>query len=161
MAWYTDGLVILRSLVGDEGTTYTDAKLKKVLAIGAYRVRQEVDFDTSYEVDLTSGSEAVTPDPTGDYDFINLMALKSAVVLLTGELKLAGDQSIIVQDGPSKIQVDKGKWIKSMLDWSKSEYDDYVKDYIAGNSKYSGVVMTPYTKEFIYPGTNSTRNGGY
>jgi hypothetical protein len=163
MAWYTNSLVILRSLVGDDDSAlYTDAKLKRILAIAGFRVRQEADFDVTYTVDLTSGSEDISPDPSTDYDFSNMIALKGAVILLTGELKLAGDQNITIWDGPSKIQVDKGKYLKGMLDWAKQEYEDYLKDFMAGNSRSGGAVMTPYTKQFIYPGyDDSYRCGSY
>ena len=153
MAWHTDGLIILRDLIGDYDAAYAEAKLKRLLAVAAYRIRQDVSFDIIYEVDLTSGSELVTPDPSGppkDYDFINLMALRASISVITGELKLSADQSISITDGPSKITVEKGKYLKNQLDIMKSQYDEYIKNYLCSKSKFGGAVTGPISKEFIY-----------
>lgn len=151
MAWQDEPTIILRDIVGDDGTTYTDAKLRRLLAVSMYRVRSEVSLDHTYEVDLTDTAEDVAPDPSTrspkDYDTINLMALKAATTLLAGELKVAAGQAFTIKDGPSTISTaDKVKYLNTRLEWAKDEYDDYVKNYLAGSSKYGGAVSTPFTR---------------
>ena len=158
MAWQDEPIIILREIVGDDGTTYTDVKLRRLLAVSMYAIRAEISLDHTYDVDLTALAEDVSPDPSTrspkDYDAINLMALKAAIKLLGAELKVASDQSITIKDGPSTIStVDKAKFLAQRLQWAQDEYDTYVKNYLFGSSKYAGAVSTPFT--------NYGANGGW
>lgn len=152
MAWETEPTIILREIINDPlAATYSDSRLKTLLAISMYRVRSEISLDYTYEVDLTSGSEDVSPDPSTrspkDYDAINLMALKAAIILTSAELKIASGRSIVLKDGPSQISTgDTAKYLKTVLEWAKEEYDSYIKQILAGSSKYAGAVSTPFTR---------------
>jgi hypothetical protein len=170
MAWQDEPSVIFRDIVGDyDGTIYSAARVRRLLAIAAYRVRSEVSFDTTYEVDLTANAESVTPDPETrspkDYDFINLIALKAAIMLLAGEHKIAAGDAVTIKDGPSTITMgDKAKYLQARLEWAKQEYIDYIKAYISGDSKYAGAVTGPMTTERISGGWSingvvTSRNG--
>jgi hypothetical protein len=152
MAWETEPTIILREIISDPtGATYSDSRLKTLLATSMYRVKSEIVLDHTYEVDLTSGSETVTPDPSTrspkDYDIINLMALKAAIILISAELKIASGRAVVLKDGPSQISTgDTAKYLQALLDWAKDEYDDLIKMLLAGNSKYAGAVSTPFTR---------------
>ena len=151
MAWQDEPIIILRDIVGDDGTTYTDAKLRRLLAVSMFRVRAEISLDHTYDVVLTALAEDVDPDPSTrnpkDYDAINLMALKASITLLSAELKVAAGQAFTIKDGPSTISTsDKVKYLNTRLQWAQDEYNDYVKNYLAGSSKYGGAVSTPFTR---------------
>jgi hypothetical protein len=163
MAWQDEPTIILRDIVGDDGTTYTDAKLRRLLAVSMFRVRSEISLDKTYEVDLTALAEDVSPDPsaaTKDYDAINLMSLKAAITLLSAELKVAAGQAFTIKDGPSTISTaDKVKYLDVRLRWAQDEYNDYVKNYLAGSSKYAGAVSTPFTRYGSGGGWTDDRSG--
>jgi hypothetical protein len=165
MAWQDEPMIILRDIVGDDGTTYTDAKLRRLLAVSMFRVRAQISLDYTYDVDLTALSEDVTPDPSlkspKDYDAINLMALKASITLLSAELKVAAGQAFTIKDGPSTISTsDKVKYLNTRLQWAQDEYDDYVKNYFASSSKYAGAVSTPFTRYGSSGGWSATDRSG-
>jgi hypothetical protein len=165
MAWQDEPTIILREIIGDDGTTYTDAKLRRLLAVSMYRVRSEVSLDVAYTVDLTAGAEAVTPSPEvapKDYDAINMMALRAAIVILSADLKIAASESITIKDGPSTIStVDRGKYLSVRLEWAQKEYDDYIKNYVCGSSRHAGAVSTPFTRYGSSGSYDTSRSGDY
>lgn len=146
---WTEAIIILREFIGDPtGTTYTDASLQRILAISAFRVRSEVAFENDYTVDLTPGSETVSPDFSSplDYDFINLICLRAVISIIGAELKLSTNDITSIKDGPATITLGKSNVLKDKLADSKFQYDEYVKNYLCGKSKYSGAVIGPYGK---------------
>jgi hypothetical protein len=55
MAWKTDLVLMLRSLIGDlDRTDYTDERLKQILVAGAYNVVNDADFSEDYSVDISA-----------------------------------------------------------------------------------------------------------
>jgi len=153
MSWETYPVIILRELIGDsDSITYTDDKLKRLLAIAAYRVTQEVSFDYTYTINLTDGSEDISPDPSiaPDKDMINLISLKASIILMGAELKSASNDAVLIKDGPSTLDLTKrSEFIKGRLDQAKEEYNDYLKHYMLGNSRSGGSITTPTTVETI------------
>lgn len=146
---WTEAIIILREFIGDPtGATYTDANLQRILAISAFRVRSEVAFDNAYTVDLTAGSETVSPDFSDplDYDFINLICLRSVISIIGAELKLSTNDITSIKDGPATITLGKSNVLKDKLADAKFQYDEYVKNYLCGKSKYSAAVLGPYGK---------------
>ena len=106
MAWDTDALQILRVLLDDIDETtqkYTDDKLTSVLVVSAYQLNQELDFDETYVVNI--GAETITPDPTDDNDFMNLMTLKGACIVNRSELLIAANRAIYVKDGGAAVDL--------------------------------------------------------
>ena len=58
MAWTTDLVLMLRTLIGDlDSTKYTDTRLQQVLVIGAYNVINDAPFNNNY-VSLLYESDA-------------------------------------------------------------------------------------------------------
>ena len=46
MAWTTDLLLFVRTLIGDlDSSKYTDSRLEQIIAVGAYNVNDASDFD--------------------------------------------------------------------------------------------------------------------
>lgn len=142
-------ITILRDLLGDyDEALYTDAKLQRILAISAFNLVGSVSFSTSYTVDLTAAAENVTPDPTDpmDYDFINLMCLKASISVVGAEIKLSSGNAVTIKDGPASITLgNTSNILKTRLTELKTQYEDYVKAYLCGKSKFAGCVLGPTT----------------
>src|SRR3990167_2800319 len=101
MAWQDVTTNIVRGLIGDIDTpqTYTDGRLLYIELNSAHLLLNEVSFNSDYTVDVQASS--ISPDPLTDTTFINLLALRSAVLISNSEYKTAAKQSFIVKDGPS------------------------------------------------------------
>ena len=156
MAWQLEMVRILRYLIDDvDATTYDNSRLEETLLVGAQLILNEISFDNTYTIDVDSLT--LSPDPTTlatkDNAFINLTSLRSAIIVVAGELKASSAYSISVQDGPSSInfgQLFKNK--KEMLALLQEQFSNAKLAYLAGNSIAGQVVMTPTTYENYYAG---------
>jgi hypothetical protein len=156
--WETEMVRLLRHLINDldsSDETYDQDRLEETILVSAQLLQEEVDWSKTYTVELDQHS--LSPDPaqsTKDDAFINLVCLKAAVIILTGEAKKLAGQSYRVVDGPSSIDV-RGAYdgIKEMLDSYKDDLAIAVAQYKMGNSKAGEAILTPYTQ--IRLGINS------
>lgn len=150
MAWQSDAVIMLRSLINDLDTPYTyqNSKLEQILVVAAHFVNKEVELLYTYNVDI----EAVTisPDPVDNDDdaFVNLMCLKAACLILGAETKTASSNSMRVQDGAALIDM-TGNFAatKALLDRFCADYAKAKTDYTAGNLNAIKAILTPYTQE--------------
>ena len=95
MAWTTDLVLMLRTLIGDlDSAKYTDTRLQQVLVIGAYNVINDAPFNNNYVVDMNALT--ISPDPISkvDTDFNVLTTYKSACILLGSEVKTESSNAI-------------------------------------------------------------------
>ena len=71
---------MLRVVIFDLETTptYSDSRLEEMLIASAHLVTQDIDFSTSYSIDILG--QSITPDPTDstDKEFVNFVVLKAA-----------------------------------------------------------------------------------
>tara|TARA_A100001201_G_scaffold34409_2_gene36637 strand:+ start:4156 stop:4671 length:516 start_codon:yes stop_codon:yes gene_type:complete len=170
MAWTTDLVLMLRTLIGDlDSTKYTDTRLQQVLVIGAYNVINDAPFNNNYVVDMNAMT--ISPDPITktDTDFNVLTSYKSACILLGSEIKTESSNSISIKDGPSAIDL---RGVTSSLNVM---YQDFCKKYEELLTKYNyekgsgdgtpaGVaVLGPYSPASWGVGynDNSYRDGRY
>lgn len=119
MAWDTELVTLLRSIIGDIDTgspSYTDSKLQSIILASA-QFLEDLEFNHDYIVDIDSNT--LSPDPTTgtkDNGFINLVVLKAACILANAELQRRSSQAVAIKDGPSSID---GKGIIATLqDWA-------------------------------------------
>ena len=154
MAWKTDLVLMLRSLVGDlDRTTYTDERLKQILVAGAYNVMSEADFSESYSVDITAVT--ISPDPVekNDTDFSCLTVFKSACILMGSEAKTQSTNAISIKDGPSSIDLrEVSKNYYTLYKDFCAKYDEILKTYQYNNTLVGQVILGPYS-----PGGYDTR----
>ena len=105
MAWTTDLVLMERVLISDLNSpqVYTDEYLQRVLVTAGFLVDAEVTFayDYAYDINLLT----IVPDPviSEDSDFVALVPLKAACILIQGAFKQALGQGIKVRDGDSAI----------------------------------------------------------
>lgn len=156
MAWDTEVIEIVRFYIGDvdEPQKYTDARIKKAAIISASILIQEIPFTNNYTIDIAA--ETITPDPTTtdpkDTDFINLLAMKTACLIIQGELKLYATSSMRVVDGPSSIDLASiFTNLQKLNDNMCRMYEKNKNMYIIGQSGYGRVVLSPTTDTSLDP----------
>lgn len=149
MAWQNEMTNIVRNLINDvDGTLYTDSRIETVILVAAQLLNTRVDYTYTYTIDVDLLS--LSPDPTvvtpKDNDFINLVCLQAAVIILKSEAKTLAAQSYRITDGPSSIDITAAyKGLQEQAKEMQNILDGYVVDYTAGNSNGAQVIMTPYT----------------
>lgn len=145
MSWQQTSNIIIRGLIGDIDSpqTYTDDRLTYIALNSAHLLLNEVSFNSDYSVDVQASS--ISPDPITDTNFINLLALRSAVLISNSEYKTAAKQSFIVKDGPSSLDTStKYRALEAFAATANQAYLKAKLDYVAGNSTGSCAIMTPF-----------------
>jgi hypothetical protein len=157
--------IIVRTWINDLDSSdykYSDSRINQVICVAARFVQQDADFKTKY----TIGLDYISPNPAEleDFDFINLVGLKTACIILGSELKLEAGNSISIKDGPSSIDL---RGVSSTIQVFRndicSQYNNYILDYKAGNSSAGQAVLGPYSpaSEFVSRRYSDTRDGHY
>jgi hypothetical protein len=154
MAWSDEMTLILRTTVADFVTpqVYTDGQLQTMLLVGALSLQSEIRFRVFYEALIEANT--LTPDPTipiapattRDEIFMNLCCLKSAVLLVTGEIRGYVRQGVAIRDGQSEIRLQRDpRGLQAMIDVYKMQYDEALYAYKTGGSDGLGEIITsPY-----------------
>ena len=149
--WQNEIVIILRHLINDLGSppTYDDSRLEETILVAAQLLIYEVDFNKEYTIDVDSGT--LSPNPVAeakDNAFVNLCALKATCIILGSEYKTNTTRSVMVQDGPSKIDY------TGVVDQSKTIWEESIKRYAharvqyqAGNSIAGKAILSPFTSE--------------
>jgi hypothetical protein len=152
MSWQTDVITTIRTLIGDlDGAKYTDTRLLTISIIASTYVNKEVSFDSIYTISISDLE--ITPTP--ESDFIALLSLKAASIILNAEAKIAGENSVKVVDGPSSI--DLASSYTALKGSAKTADDDYQSAKLShqhGNLKGGRIILTPYTTPFNTVGEN-------
>jgi len=159
MAWTDEMTTIVRYLVDDidgGSPTYSDARIQTTVLVSAQLVSNDVDFDLIYTINVDAGT--LSPDPTTpnrDDPFINLVSLRTAVIILSSELKTQGLSAVKVSDGPSNIDMSKTPdGIKAVYNEMLEKYEDAKLQYKTGGV-VGEAILSPYS-----PGANVV-NGNY
>ena len=163
MPWQMDMILMLRSVLGDlDETKYTDERLKQVLMVGAYNVRNDATFPNAYTVNV--GQVSISPDPVdqSDTDFVILTVYKTACILIGSEVKTESANAISIKDGPSAIDL---RGVSGSLNVLYKDicakYEDLLNTYRwergSGDGKPLGTaILGPYS-----PGSWGVGRNGY
>jgi hypothetical protein len=146
MHWETSANIMVRQLINDLDDTaykYSDERLLTAMVVAGKLVELELDFSQSYNINVEA--KTITPDPELDTVFLNLMVLKSAVIILGGEVKKEAANSISIRDGVSSIDL---RGVSStLMQLYKDLSDKY--DSLAFDYKFSGgngqSILGPYS----------------
>lgn len=144
MAWSTDMVKMLQSLIGDYGgSKYSETQLRDTILIAAQLLSMEITTDTTYTVDLSA--KTLSPDPTDsstkDDTYTNLVVLKAATIILNAEAKLAAYDSVRVSQDKSTIDGREiGKLISERANEIQRSYDKILAVY---NMGIGAAVSTP------------------
>lgn len=150
MSWQNTLPTIVRYLINDtDGSNYkyNDARIEKTVLVGAQFVSLELEFVNDYSIDIEN--DIISPDPTEsstkDSAFINLVALKTACIILGSELKTESANAIAIKDGPSSIDL---RGVSSTLTMLYKDLCDKYK-VMADDYKFTGdigqAILGPYS----------------
>jgi hypothetical protein len=149
MAWQSQITLMLRHMLNDLDSanyTYTDSRLQQAATVSAQLILTNHDFAQDYSVDIANSS--ISPDPSDlpDNDFITLLCLKTACVILGSEIKAEASNSIAIKDGPSSIDLrGVSNTLNLLLREYCTRYEQASVDYSAGNSIAGQAILGPYS----------------
>ena len=156
MSWQNEIGRMTRFLVDDiDSSVYSDTLLEEAILVSAQFVIRDIGKTTTYTIDVDT--RAFTPDPTSstpkDDFLINLTALKTACILLYGEVKQASKQAVEIVDGPSRIK------LTGYFDSISKVHKDLCKEYetllykarLDISSENFEAITSPTTVELIGP----------
>lgn len=165
MVWQTELVRTIRHMIDDLGSedevTYADDRLEELLIVAGQHVASEVDFATTYTIDVDELT--FSPDPTDrdtgrDEDFIRLVCLKAACILHRSILRQAAGRAIDIRDGPVSVSL-KGEFAgKSQVakDFCQ-EYKDAVFAYQMGDGTPTRAILSPFSSDRV----NTVWGGNY
>lgn len=148
MAWQESMTVIVRTLIDDLDPldyTYSNERIEQTILVSSQYVNQVADFQNVYSVDLSQFT--ISPDPTdspADNDFINLVCIKAACIILGSEARSKAGQAISVKDGPSTIDLrGVASAAQALYDSCSAKYEQMIMDYKAGKSIAGQSILGP------------------
>jgi len=145
MAWQTVMITYIRGITDDLGAVAVNAddKLQQLVVIAAMMVTEEVNFSNTYVMNVEEVT--ITPDPSNDVPFVNLVCLKTACMLARAEQKDRARKAFNVKDGPSSI--DGRPQGEQTAKWADTICEDYAKavlEYKLGNLQPGKAILGPY-----------------
>jgi hypothetical protein len=104
MQWQNHTRLIVRQLINDlDGIQYSDDRIDTAIVVSAQLVSLEMDFQNQYIMDIEN--KTISPDPISDNPFINLITVKSACIIIGGEIKAQSANAVAIKDGVSSIDM--------------------------------------------------------
>ncbi len=151
---------MLRTMLNDAGCgegTYPTNRLEQLLITAAYFLPIDVNFNSSYVVDVEAYT--ITPDPIGQSDgtdFISLMVLKAACIADEGNFRnKALLQGVTARCGPAVLQTSNyGQYLKELLTNGPCKVYEELKDGYNFGYESGGIlkaVMSPFVSNDFYP----------
>lgn len=155
--WKTEMTTLLRYVINDADETareFTDERLCSLLVSSAHLTLGVVDFPADYTVDIPNSG--ISPTPTNDKSFVNLVVLKAACLLAKGEYRSSTNHAVVVRDGPSMVDP-RGMVAakKEMMEAACANYEQAELEYRLGNSNVGEAIIGPH-RNAIYGGAGRT-----
>lgn len=166
--WMKEMVLMLRGWINDmsDTPTYSDARLKQLLLISAQFVQMDLQWPTTYTINISESS--ISPDPADsasrDVDFMNFTVLKASCMadLSTYRTK-ALMEGVRASLGPAALSVGgnaKGfADILNMADGPCGLYKSLRRQYQFGNVNMLRAVMNMFTSNQFNP--NDVSSYGY
>ena len=160
---------MLRTMLNDAGcgeSKYSNNRLEDLLITAAYFIPIDVNFNSTYTVDVEAYT--ISPDPIGQPDgaeFINFMVLKAACIADEGNFRNAALlQGVSARCGPAVLNTNSyGSYLVELLTNGPCKvYEDVSNSY---NFSYEGkkiirAIMSPFVSNDFYPPMGDTGGGG-
>ena len=146
MAWTTDLVLFVRSLIGDlDSTKYDNDRIKQVIVISAYTMLSTTTFLYDYTVNI--GAVTISPDPIEDTDFSLLVAYKAACIIIGGEVKNASNQALSYREGPNSLDLSGvATALQALYKDLSSKLEDMLNTYEMEQSSANGhAILGPYS----------------
>jgi hypothetical protein len=144
--WQSIIIPIVRGLIFDVSNPYrySEARLEELILVSSILVFQDVDFQTSYTVNLSCNT--ITPDPSDDHDFVAIVALRTACMISQGEHRNAARQALSVKDGPSAIDTrDSATHYGGLAKNACDAYEKSKLSYQIGDGSVGRAIVSPYS----------------
>lgn len=153
MAWQDVSVQQMRYAINDftYPYRYDDITLNTGWLIGASYVIQEFTLANSYIIDLIQ--QTITPDPTigggeptvtADYWMVNLTTMRTAIMILMNDLKIASKSAFLIRDVHTTADLREiYKANKMILDETKQLYDTAKMTYGMGVNPQTAAILTP------------------
>lgn len=151
MAFLDAGIIMVRSLINDWDSpqTYDENRLRMALLVGAQFVNNEFSMQHNYVINFNTMS--ISPDPVPNDDttgadgwMLNLSSLKTSIMMLRNDLKIASLSAWSIRD--SDVNID----LRNMAQFKKTLLDDLLKmweidraQYAVGVSPSCAAILTP------------------
>lgn len=151
MAWEDYASIQLRYAINDVDCPqrYDDSRLQQAWLVGATYVVNEFTLASNYIVDIVAMT--INPDPTENTETsvsdpwaTNLITLRSAIFMISNDLKLAANSSFLIKD--VHMQADMKELYKAnkmILDEAKKDYENLRMTYQIGVNPNMQAVLTP------------------
>lgn len=147
MSWQDVSVIQLRHAINDvdDPQRYDDNRLALAWLVGASYVVQEFTLANNYTVDLVGVT--ISPDPTiagADPWMTNLTTLRSAIMMISNDMKLAANSSFMIRD--VHMQADMRELYKAnkmILDEVKDDYENLRMQYCVGVQPQLAAILTP------------------
>lgn len=169
MSWQGQISTMVRHLINDVDPAsykYSAKRLETTVLVAAQLLSTETDLAQPYSINVEQCQ--LSPDPTDDGtkddDFIALVSLKTACIVLGGEVKSESGNAISIKDGPSAIDLRGVATTLTMLYKDLcAKYEQLLLDYQAGNSLSGKAVLGPYSpgSDYIKRQSSDDHRGGY
>jgi hypothetical protein len=170
MSWQGQMSTVVRHLINDaDPLTYkfTDDRIETSILVSAQLVIAEADFQNNYEINVESCG--LSPDPTDsetkDNDFLALVCLKTACIILGGDIRSESGNAISIKDGPSAIDLRGVTQTLALLYKDMCQkYENMLFAYESGESSINGqAILSPYSpgSDLITRNSVDHRSGGY
>ena len=181
MSWQNTSLIMLRTLLNDASCStekYTDDRLMDLLLTSAYIIRIDINFNTTFTVNV--GKQTISPNPetqTDGDEFISFMVLKAACLTDESNFRTAALlQGVSARCGPATLTTSNyGGYLKELLTAGPCKCYETLSDQY--NFSYEGKriiksVMSPFAANDFDPSNqlgqlgaadlqNSFRQRGY
>lgn len=151
MSWQGQISTMVRHLINDVDATnytYSPKRLETTILVAAQLLSTETSLRHDYKIIIEDCQ--LTPDPTdaatSDPDFISLVSLKCACIILGSEVKKESGNTISIKDGPSAIDLrGVATTIMALYQDLCKKYQQLLLDYSAGNSIAGSAILGPYS----------------
>ncbi len=169
MAWTTTLAISLRVIIADmDCVSFNDARLQTILSVGASYVNAEINWATTYVINIDTPD--ISPDPTLtatlDQDFSNFTVLKAACLLNFGELRTAAIKAgIEARCGPAILKTGKhSDGFNQLIDVGPCKmYEELANQYRfeAFNTNSAFGVLSPFVNDDFFPSDLYIGHGGH
>ena len=164
MAWQDIAIPMLRVVINDleDTSLYGNDRLSQVMIVGASYIKQEINFDTTYTVNVIS--QTISPDPSNDTVFMNFLILKSACIIDVGQLRTkAMIAGLVAKCGPVAIDtLQHLTGFKELL--SSGPCAAYVvlkEQWTFGNAQICRAILSPFVGDVFDPQALSYQSQNY
>lgn len=158
--WQNTSLLMLRTMLNDAGCgeqKYNNSRLEQLLITAAYFLHIDLNFNTTYIVDVENNTISPNPiDQEDGEDFINFMVLKAACMADEGNFRNAALlQGVSARLGPAGLDTGAyGTYLRDFLTMGPCKTYGELRD--AYNFSYEGkkiirAVMSPFASNDFDP----------